>query len=254
MTEFLGKVLIPCTIEAITGLHIGGAPAQYEIGGVDNPVIKDPLGRPYIPGSSLRGKLRSLRERLDGRAPTFGRQSKFHVCQTAEEYEQCDVCQIFGVPAQGFNRISRLTVRDAHLDVASVEPMAEFIELPFTEVKYENTIDRITSQANPRQMERVPAGARFHGELVFTALTVADRRRLKLVLETMRLLEDDYLGGSGGRGSGQIAFVNLRVVYRPRRYYLGQVEHEEVLVERADSVDSLLDSFETWSAPMKESD
>ncbi|WP_297499767.1 type III-A CRISPR-associated RAMP protein Csm3, partial [Thermococcus sp.] len=61
--HFYGKVVIRGRIKALTGLHIGSQRDVSEIGGIDNPVIKDPhTGLPYIPGSSLKGKLRSLFE------------------------------------------------------------------------------------------------------------------------------------------------------------------------------------------------
>ena len=54
---------ITATIEIVTGLHIGGNNDEIKIGGIDNPVIKNPLtNEPYIPGSSLKGKIRSLIE------------------------------------------------------------------------------------------------------------------------------------------------------------------------------------------------
>jgi len=162
--KLLGRLLISGTIEAVTGLHIGGSPAGLSIGGMDNPVIRDPRTRfPYIPGSSVKGKMRSLAERARGFDPDnrdqvqrIG-QVRIHVCQTPEAYKSCAVCQIFGLPGElKHSAPTRLTVRDAFLDPISLEG-AQTDSL-FTEVKWEASIDRITSAALPRQIERVPAG------------------------------------------------------------------------------------------------
>lgn len=60
---FQGKFIISGILECVTGTRIGGTQEKFEIGGIDNPVIKDPLtDLPYIPGSSLKGKLRHLLE------------------------------------------------------------------------------------------------------------------------------------------------------------------------------------------------
>jgi CRISPR-associated protein Csm3 len=91
---------------------------------------------------------------------------------------------------------------------------------PYTEVKWEAAIDRVTSAATPRQIERVPAGARFDGmELVFSIYEPGDRERFIHVLEAMQLLQDDYLGGLGSRGSGKVVFENLSISVRSRQNY-----------------------------------
>jgi len=233
MTEFVGKVLLEGQLLAMSGLHIGGSTAAYQIGGVVNPVVKDGEGRPYIPGSSLKGKFRSLHERLDGRAPnsSIGSYVRIHVCKDEAEYKGCDVCQLFGVPAQGFNRQARLTVHDAPLDLESITDMQSQLELLYTEVKSENAIDRLTSAANPRQMERVPAGARFAVSFVLTLLEREDARFLPRFLDLLRLLEDDALGGGVSRGSGRVAFEGLTLRLRPASYYRGEEEAERVLAE-----------------------
>ena len=166
--QLKGRVFITFDIEAVTGLHIGGSDTGIEIGGVDKTVIRDPItNRPYIPGSSLKGKVRSLLEKYRGLAQNqrIG-QGFIHSCDDKEQYPGCDVCQIFGVPGErDFATPTRLVVRDVHLSDASAKTLEEqaHTDLPYTEVKTEVSIDRVTSAANPRQMERVPAGAVFGG-------------------------------------------------------------------------------------------
>src|SRR5207248_11787327 len=97
-----------------------------------------------------------------------------------------------------------------------------------TEVKSENAIDRITSMANARTLERVPAGARFHTRLVMDVLCEEDAPLFLRVLEGLRLLEDDALGGGGSRGSGRVSFANLRLVWRGRNYYATGAPEKEI--------------------------
>jgi len=239
-----GKVLIAGQIEALTGLHIGGMAAGLDIGGIDNPIIRHPVTlEPYIPGSSLRGKMRSLLDRHFGKdANKFIQRRepvvRVHECGTEEEYSVCAVCQIFGVTPGDQRRQwtslkpTRLLVRDVLLarDHEATERLRRAkTDLPFTEVKAEATIDRITSAAVPRQNERVPAGAVFAPfELVYSLYDLngtgcqEDIERLQYVFKGMELLEDDYLGGYGSRGAGKIAFTNVTVVFKSHTYYEGQ--------------------------------
>jgi CRISPR-associated protein Csm3 len=245
--QLQGRVFITFDIEAVTGLHIGGTETGIEIGGVDKTVIRDPLtNRPYIPGSSLKGKMRSLLEKYGGLVQNqrIG-QGFIHSCGAGNkeggkrEYAECDVCQVFGVPGErDFATPTRLVVRDVHLSHESAKILEETArtDLPYTEVKTEVSIDRVTSAANPRQMERVPAGSVFSNrkdnedegaEVMVYSLyqgddcdAQTDAARLETVLRGMQLLEDDYLGGLGSRGSGKVQFKNIRVAVRPRSAYL----------------------------------
>lgn len=220
-----GRVFIECEIEAVSGLHIGGAESSLSIGGVDNVIIRDPLtGQPYIPGSSLKGKMRSQMEKLHQRPQNrrIGRDVSIHVCEQAEDYARCVVCPIFGVPGNIKSSTStRLVVRDVPLAERSVKDLAKLkTDLPFSEVKWEAAIDRVTSAATPRQMERVPAGAVFGpAELVYSVYEPADVDRFQHVVEGMQLLEDDYLGGSGSRGSGKVKFGNIKLYTRASDAY-----------------------------------
>lgn len=223
--QLKGRVFITFDIQAKTGSHIGGSDAGVEIGGVDKTVIRDKLtNRPYIPGSSLKGKMRSLLEKYHNKPINFPKNKPaFHVCQSAEPYKTCDVCQVFGVSGeQDFATPTRLVVRDTFLSEESAKKLEDAqTDLPYTEVKTEVSIDRVTSAANPRQMERVPAGAIFDkAEMVFSLYegegcsAQKDLERLKILLEAMQLVEDDYIGGLGSRGSGKVAFTNIQFVFR----------------------------------------
>lgn len=219
-----GRVFIECQIEAKTGLHIGGAESSLAIGGVDNVIIRDPLtNRPYIPGSSLKGKMRSQMEKFHGR-PQNRRigQVTIHSCKTEQDYADCVVCHIYGLPGEEkFSTSTRLVVRDVQLtDESAAELDRAKTDLPYSEIKWEVAIDRVTSAATPRQMERVPAGAVFGpAEMVYSIYEAADLDRFANVIEGMQLLEDDYLGGSGSRGSGKVAFQGIRIYLRNRDDY-----------------------------------
>jgi CRISPR-associated protein Csm3 len=252
--QLKGRVFITFDIEAVTGLHIGGADTSIEIGGVDKTVVRDPLTNyPYIPGSSLKGKMRSLLEKYHNlRQNQRIGQGYIHSCDDEREYAGCDVCQVFGVPGErGFATPTRLVVRDTHLSSESAKKLEESArtDLPYTEVKTEVSIDRVTSAANPRQMERVPAGSVFGGaELVYSVYdgdgcsAAKDVERLKTLLEGLQLVEDDYLGGLGSRGSGKVRFQNIKVQVRAKANYLdnpkpiGAFESLSQLLEQRDKV------------------
>lgn len=227
--QLKGRVFILFNIRAITGLHIGGSDTGIEIGGVDKTVIRDPLtNHPYIPGSSLKGKARSLLEKYHGlkQNQRIG-QGYIHSCEEGSEYEDCNVCQVFGVPGERkFSTPTRLVVRDVHLSKKSAEDLEKaHTDLPYTEVKTEVSIDRVTSAANPRQMERVPAGAEFGdaerpAEMVYSIYSGddcdagKDVERLRTLVEGLQLLEEDYLGGLGSRGSGKVRLEKIKVSVR----------------------------------------
>ena len=220
-----GRVFVECKIKAETGLHIGGAESSLAIGGVDNVIIRDPLsGRPYIPGSSLKGKMRSQMEKFHGlpQNQSIGQYVTIHTCAKAADYAACIVCHVYGVPGEmDFSTSTRLVVRDVQLTDESAASLDRAkTDLPFSEVKWEAAIDRVTSAATPRQMERVPAGAVFGpSEMVYSIYEAADTARFANVVEGMQLLEDDYLGGSGSRGSGKVAFRDIHVYARARGAY-----------------------------------
>jgi CRISPR-associated protein Csm3 len=244
--KLIGKLILEGVMHCETGLHVGAGKGSLEIGGSDNPVVKDAFGRPYVPGSSLRGKLRSLLEQSSGLAiPSElvylsrrkGQEVRIHQSDRPDD----EICLLFGRNPGRMERVqgetlettqatpARLAVFDAPLDAESITPqMREALDDELTEVKSENAIDRITSQANPRTLERVPAGARFKVRLVMDVLCEEDAPLFARVLEGLRLLEDDSLGGGGSRGSGRVGFSDLRVVWRGRGYYAQGTAEKEI--------------------------
>ncbi len=243
--QLKGKVFLNGQIRAITGLRIGGASTGIEIGGVDNVVVRNPLtNEPYIPGSSLKGKMRSLLERHtyaeQNRAIRKGTPKVYiHECENETGYKDCSVCRLFGVAGEKeFATPSRVYVRDVHLTVESLKKLeAARTELPLTEVKWEAAIDRVTSAAVPRQMERVPAGAVFGPcEFIFNFYEPNDADLFMTFLQTIELLQDDYLGGGGSRGSGKIALENISLTLKSKKYYDGE-EDKQILLDQKNFED-----------------
>jgi CRISPR-associated protein Csm3 len=194
MPKLIEKVFISGKIVAVTGLHIGGSKTALDIGGVDSNVIKTAKGVPYIPGSSIKGKLRTILAREAG---------------SANEQDDPDIVkQIFGLPNDGSDGVpARLIVRDAFLLENHFNSTFSALDFDYSEVKWENTIDRVTGEANPRQIERVPAGAEFAFTFIYNVFDdVKKEDHLKEIIKAMKILEDDYLGGQGSRGYGQISF------------------------------------------------
>jgi CRISPR-associated protein Csm3 len=229
--KLFGRIFIEAEIVARTGLHIGGAGADLEIGGLDKEVIRNPITKePYIPGSSLRGKMRSQTEKILG-LPQNNRigQVTIHTCKKEAEYKAkggCPVCHVFGVPAEiGYSGPTRLIVRDANLTKESAEELRSAnTDLLYAELKTEVAIDRVTSAATPRTLERVPAGAVFGpAELVFGVYDKEDFTRFKVVVDAMQLVEDDYLGAAGSRGSGKIAYQKIKVYARASGDYAREI-------------------------------
>lgn len=229
MIKLLGRLIITGKIKVKTGLHIGAGSTGISIGGIDNPIVRDPLtGWPYIPGSSLKGKMRSLSERkrgftLNGNELQKIKDVRIHICQKEENYLKCDVCRVFGVPGEKeYSSPTRLIIRDVLLDPESLAGAKT--DMFYSEVKYEAAIDRITSAAVPRPVERVPAGAIFKDmEMIFSFYKLNDEPNnglkieinlLKTIFSSMQMLEDDSLGGLGSRGSGKVGFADLSVKLR----------------------------------------
>jgi len=229
-----GKIIITGKIRAETALHIGGSKTGIDIGGVDNTVIKDHEGKPYIPGSSLKGKMRTLLEKAEGLATPDNLvwqkkgEISLHICNN----DECVVCNIFGRNNAKMTKVNgselevtnttptRLVVRDGKLIESSIpEDIKDNLDLEWTEVKFENSIDRITSAANPRQQERVPRGAEFELGMVYNIYTEQDKARFRKVLKAIQLLEDDYLGGSGSRGYGKISFNDIKIFWNTNSDY-----------------------------------
>src|ERR1700749_4431485 len=235
--RLIGKLILEGEMHCETGLHVGAGKGSLEIGGADNPVVKDAHGHPYVPGSTLRGRIRALLEQSTGMAVPSelvfiskrkGQEVRIHQSDRPDD----EICILFGRSPGRMEKVgggdiesnvaspARLSVFDAPLVAESITAqMRENLDDEITEVKSENAIDRITSQANPRTLERVPAGARFKVRLVLDILCDEDKSLVARVIEGLRLLEDDALGGGGSRGSGRVSLKNLKLVWRGRGFY-----------------------------------
>lgn len=250
----IGKLLLDGELICETGLHIGAGKGSLDLGGADNPVVKDAFGRPYVPGSSLRGRIRSLLEQAAGLvAPenliylSRRRGQEVRIHQSDEPGDEVGL--LFGRNPGRMERVSgealevaavspaRLTAYDAPLDLDSITlQMRENLDDELTEVKSENAIDRVTAQSNARTLERVPAGARFRVRFVVDVLCAEDRELLATFIQGLRLLEDDALGGGGSRGSGRVKFANWKLMWRSKGYYAAG-DAERVLAEAATTAD-----------------
>lgn len=206
-------LLIQGRIEVVTGLRIGASAESMEISGLDNPILRNPATlEPFIPGSSLRGRMRSLAEWFYGELPASGDPTKPAKGRCA---------RVFGVAASDSNKgeepsgigPTRLLVRDAALSQASRERLQALN--PITEVKSENSINRLTAKATPRPMERVLPGVSFDLELVYRIFDLGDggredREAFEVVKNALALVELDALGGGGSRGNGKVLFKDLQ--------------------------------------------
>lgn len=210
-------------LELVTGLHIGSGNNEMHIGGTDNPVLKHPVTlEPYIPGSSLKGKIRSLLEwKLGVVGQTEGKPLGFRDISRlpANERDQAKtLLKLFGGAPEGANQDmklveeigpTRLAFWDCPLTRDWVEEMSRR-NLLLTETKMENMIDRIRGVAeHPRNSERVPAGATF--DFALTVRIHDGEDLLATVYEGLKLLELTGLGGSGSRGYGKVRFTELKL-------------------------------------------
>jgi CRISPR-associated protein Csm3 len=209
--------ILHANLKLLTGLHIGAGDGEMHIGGVDNTVIRHPVTRePYIPGSSLKGKIRSLLEWRSGAV-----QENPLSWKQQGQPGVLPILQLFGIGGGDSNNLrdedarqlgpTRLAFWDCPLQKAWVEEKLRDNQ-PFIEVKSENSINRITGTAqHPRQTERVVEGAIFDFRLSFKRLDGDDDRLFDTLLAGLKLLEWDSLGGSGSRGYGKVRFYNLTV-------------------------------------------
>ncbi|HPC38359.1 MAG TPA: type III-A CRISPR-associated RAMP protein Csm3 [Exilispira sp.] len=212
--KITGKLIVK------TGLHIGAGNDNLEIGGMDNPVVRNPInGEPYIPGSSLKGKIRYLLEWDNGKFglkidKNTGEIKSYEPCDCGEP--DCIICRIFGTSNTKTRKNdlgpTRVIFRDAFLnkDFVNNSELDSFIE-----EKYENTIDRVTAKANPRSMERVVPETVFDIEIIYKVYDCGDGGKkdedyFEKLKRGLRLLELDYLGGGGSRGNGKIKFEELK--------------------------------------------
>ena len=235
MNTLKGKFIITGKIKVLTGLHIGTSGDFSAIGAVDNIVIRDTVtNKPIIPGSSLKGKMRYLLSR-----------AKYNSTLTMPNIkkESDDIKRLFGASEPVV--LSRLQFCDMLLREKNYGRDVEF-DLPYTEIKYENTIDRGTGIANPRQQERVPAGSEFDFRLIYNVENTQNmEEEVKCDFENIflmfELLEDDYLGGHGTRGYGRVKFEDLKLI---EKVYIKENEDDiEYLKSEIENIENYTEIF-----------
>lgn len=258
------KIILNGTLECVTGLHIGASKESVEIGGVDLPVIRrKDNGQPYIPGSSLKGKIRCLSEQAkgenaenkfintgspicllfgalenDGKIKKFSREitqlkKQKDEGNITEEHFETERKKLESKIDQFQSCQSRLIVRDAFLTSEWAKKLAEAesTDMPYTEIKWENSINRIKGTADsPRQIERIPAGAVFNVQFIINVFAItqeeADKtseQHLNTLNAGVALINYDYLGGHGSRGYGQIDLkLNDPQIKKASEFYQSQ--------------------------------
>lgn len=194
------KIQITGTIEAVTGMHIGGSSAFSAIGAVDSPIIKDiKTNNPMIPGSSLKGKMRTL----------LAKKYNSQVGEPDDDDER--ITSLFGSAKKKNIKPSRVLFSDMILE--NWDELKRYGLTSRTEVKFENSIKRTTGVANPRQIERAVRGSKFPLDIIYE---VKDEETLKsdmqLLKEGFQMLQYDYIGGNGSRGYGKVKFYDLEAV------------------------------------------
>lgn len=208
------KLEITGTLEVLTGMHIGGSSAFAAIGAVDSPVVRDTFSdQPMIPGSSLKGKMRALL------AQKYNDRKHLPDSYSCED-DDPRILRLFGSAKKNQIQRSRVLFRDMML--SNMKELREYGLNSATEVKFENTISRMTAIANPRQIERVIPRTKFDLSIVYN-VQEADEviPDLQLLAEGMQLLGFDYLGGHGSRGYGKVKFSDLQL-----RPVVGEIDHD----------------------------
>ncbi|NLK52424.1 MAG: type III-A CRISPR-associated RAMP protein Csm3 [Syntrophomonadaceae bacterium] len=201
-----GKILIKCKMTVLTGMHIGGSSTFSAIGAVDSPVVRDSFtGQPMLPGSSFKGKMRTL----------LAKAMKNHYITQECADDPEELKRLFGSAGdhrrQEYPKAARLQFTDSFLVNADTLKTRGGL----TEVKYENTISRLTSMANPRQIERVVRGSVFAINLVYDMEDAEDiKNDFANISRGLKLLSMDYLGGHGSRGYGRVAFNDFEITIK----------------------------------------
>ena len=194
-----GIYVLNIKLELLSGLYIGGNDSGFDIGGADSDVTRNPLtNEPYIPGSSLKGKLKSL--------------LKYHIKEVDRTekdiiFKDSNITNIFEPIDEGNVKITRAIFRDLTLTKESKEELQNILGIGcFTEIKAENKVNPISGKSDsPRFIERVPAGAMFEGEIVLNVFD-GDNKEIMMdnIKKSLKLLEMNYLGGNGTRGYGRV--------------------------------------------------
>ena len=236
--QLVGKLILSGDLHCETGLHIGAGKGSLEIGGADNPVVKDAFGLPYIPGSSLRGKVRSLLENALGLTSPAelvylskrkGQEVRIHQSDRPDD----EICLLFG---RSPGRMERVRRRGAGIALGQSGAADHLRRAARSGEHHARRCARISTTRSPRSRARTrsigslrrrirgrwsacPPGARFRVRMVLDVLCEEDKALAARVIEGLRLLEDDALGGGGSRGSGRVRFANLKTVWRNRAFY-----------------------------------
>lgn len=254
MVSLQGLVKIGFVMRCETGLRIGGVARGGEIGGVENIVIRDQFTQePYVPGSSLKGAMRSRYELYKGAV-----NGTIHLCGDPD----CEICIVFGrtpdqlregegseAANQAVLNLTRLRVRDAF---ATEETRSRWSVYGSVEVKGENAIDRLTSRANPRQVERVPKGSEFGCGMSFLILDGPnDVDKLRVVFTALKLVEEDYLGGYGSRGYGRVSFKDFRISVLNREYFASPAAENMRSLDLVPDLDGLLSGLRSVEKGVK---
>ena len=197
------KLRISGVIETVTGMHIGGSTAFSPIGAVDSPIIRDIRSNlPMIPGSSLKGKIRTLAAKAYNLEAGITTENADGDCQR--------IVRVFGSAKKNQVHKSRVQFTDAVLQ-NSDELRKQGVD-SMTEVKFENSINRLTAVANPRQIERSIRGSQFPLEILYEVEKEAEIiEDIEVLTNGMKYLQYDYLGGHGSRGYGKVKFCDLKI-------------------------------------------
>lgn len=253
--EFKANLILRGKIICKTGMHIGGSKEKLEIGGVDSIVIRSlRTDYPFIPGSSIKGKMRHLLEFFTGgvndpiivnkKKEWEGDEERIIRENLGNVSKSPQIVRLFGIGANEREDkknnldklgLTRLVVRDAHPDDDTINIWENLSSDSFyTEYKAENTIDRLTSAANPRFIERVVEGSKFNFEMVYSVFYMGEEDFLKEInqdiknlLTAMRLLETSALGKSGSRGYGKISFELANPIWIYKDHYESEEKWKE---------------------------
>ena len=219
------RIVFSGTLEAATPLHIGSGRPEVEIGEVDMPILRDPSGQPYIPGSSFKGRTRAEAERI-------AREEGMDVCSPPDVNNMCGTikrrvedfcvcCRIFGTAGR-ISVASKVKFRDSY----PTKKIEELLERTGTAIDRERGS---VARGALYTIEAVPAGATFGLDIV--AENLSDEE-LKLLLAALHSVEDSALGGSSTRGFGKVKINFEKVCERSAKYYLRE-EEEKVLQGKA---------------------
>lgn len=197
------KIQITGVLEVVTGMHIGGSSAFSAIGAVDSPVIKDVrTNKPMIPGSSLKGKMRTL----------LSKKYNPIVQARADDDAEC-ITKVFGSAKKNNGKVMPAKIFISDMFVINEDEIRGRELQNLTEVKFENSINRATAVANPRQIERAVKGLKFGVDMIYEVENGKEdeiEEDISLIADAMHMLEYDYLGGSGSRGYGKVKFHELK--------------------------------------------